>query len=204
MSLLVTQSLIGAWNYLLRENPYSDATTEDTAMDDFMKTLRREPTPTTEAMQNGIDFEEMVTLILAGEKVCEKDPWFNAAKEISGILAGAQLQVKISKHVELEGEDVVLHGRLDALKAGTIYDIKFSKGYDRGKFINSPQHPLYLDICPDANEFSYLISDGNNVWTETYRREEVQSIQYVVRLMFGWLKAHDLWETYTTYWGSTK
>jgi len=204
MSLLVTQSLISSWNYLLRENPYSDATTEDTAMDEFITVLRRFPTPITEAIQNGIDFEEMVTRILGGFYVSDKDPWFSAAKKIAGILSGAQLQVKVSKHIEIEGNDVLLYGRLDALKAGTIYDIKFSKGYDRGKYIHSPQHPMYLDIVPDADEFSYLISDGINVWTETYRREEVQSIQYVVQLMFGWLKDHNLWETYETCWGSAK
>ena len=41
----------------MKENPYEDMTTERDPMGEFMQTLRREPTPTTEAMQNGIKFE---------------------------------------------------------------------------------------------------------------------------------------------------
>ena len=61
MRFLITHSLLSAWLYSLKENPFADATTEDTSKEDFMKVLRREPTPTNEAMQNGIDFENLVT-----------------------------------------------------------------------------------------------------------------------------------------------
>ena len=40
---LMTHSLLYSWQYALRENPYEDATTEDTSMLDFSRTLRREP-----------------------------------------------------------------------------------------------------------------------------------------------------------------
>ena len=57
MAFLMTHSLLSAWLYSLKENPFADATTEDTAKEDFLRVLRREPTPTTEAMQKGIDLK---------------------------------------------------------------------------------------------------------------------------------------------------
>ena len=51
-------------------------TTERDPMGEFMQTLRREPTPTTEAMQNGIKFEDMVTNIING-RADPNDPGSN-------------------------------------------------------------------------------------------------------------------------------
>ena len=51
---LMTHSLLASWLYTMKENPYEDMTTERDPMGEFMQTLRREPTLTTEAMQNGI------------------------------------------------------------------------------------------------------------------------------------------------------
>lgn len=55
---LMTHSLLASWLYTMKENPYEDMTTERDPMSEFMQTLRRDPTPTTEAMQNGIKFED--------------------------------------------------------------------------------------------------------------------------------------------------
>ena len=57
---LMTHSLLASWLYTMKENPYEDMTTERDPMGEFMQTLRREPTPTTEAMQNGIKFDAAV------------------------------------------------------------------------------------------------------------------------------------------------
>jgi len=56
---LMTHSLLASWLYTMKENPYEDMTTERDPMSEFMQTLRRDPTPTTEAMQNGIKFEDI-------------------------------------------------------------------------------------------------------------------------------------------------
>ena len=73
------------------------------------------------------------------------------------------------KLVEVNGMEFVLYGRLDTLKAGTIYDIKFSGSYDKGKYVDSTQHPTYMELIPEADQFTYVVSNGQNVWTETYR-----------------------------------
>ena len=114
---LMTHSLLASWLYTMKGNPYEDMTTERDPMGEFMLTLRREPTPTTEAMQNGIDFENLVTDIING-RADPNDPWHAAAEKVARRCAGGVLQYKAKKIVEVGGMSLLLYGRLDCLKAG--------------------------------------------------------------------------------------
>ena len=221
MAYMITHSLLSSWLYSMKENPFADATTEDTSKEDFLRVLRREPTPTTEAMQNGIDFENLVTEICTFNAEAQtslisatptlesllpdairSNPWFDAALKVAGYARGGQLQCTASKYITLQGLDLLLYGRLDVLKAGHIYDIKFSKTYDRGKYIASTQHPMYLELVPPALDFSYLVSNGTDVWTETYRRDETPSIYPIVTDFLRWLEATGLMPVYLQHWGA--
>lgn len=149
---LMTHSLLASWLYTMKGNPYEDMTTERDPMGEFMQTLRREPTPTTEAMQNGIKFEDMVTDIING-RADPNDPWHAAAEKVARRCAGGVLQYKAKKIVEVGGMSLLLYGRLDCLKAGEIIDIKFTKSYDTGKFFSSTQHPTYFELVPEARQY---------------------------------------------------
>lgn len=201
MSYLMTQSLISSWMYAMKENPYADATTDDTAYSDFLKTLRKEPTETNEALQNGIYLENLVEKIVKGED-CTGADWFDAAAEIAHYLRGAQMQVKVSKSVVVKGVEIVLYGRLDALKAGVIYDIKYTGNYEAGKYLGSPQHPMYFALVPEATEFVYLASNGSNVWPERYSREEAADIETIVSQFIDWLAMTGLYDEYIAHWKS--
>lgn len=196
---LMTHSLLSSWLYAIKENPYEDATSERDPMAEFMLTLRREPTPTTEAMQKGIDFEDLVTAIVAGKG----DPghsWYSAASKVAAIIGGGVLQYRARKEVYAGGLSLVLYGRLDALRAGGIYDIKFSRGYERGKYFGSTQHPVYLELVPEAQHFTYIVSNGSEVWTEQYRREKTPSVYPVISDFLDWLNARDLLGLYREKW----
>lgn len=198
---MVTHSLLSSWLYAMKDNPYADVENEpDDPLEEFQRVLNREPTKTTEAMQNGIDFEDLVTDIWSGDEVDQSNPWFESAQMIADIVAGGLLQVKCGKTIQINGMNIFLYGRLDALKAGIIYDIKLSKGYERGKFYESTQHPMYFELVPDAYSFSYLVSDGRNFWTETYRRDEVQSIIPTISGFLEWLNDNGLMDTYKDKW----
>ncbi len=198
---LMTHSLLSSWLYAMKGNPYEDATTEKDAFAEFMMTLCREPTPTNEAMQKGIDFENLVTAIVNGEQTPpDLDKWYDAAHEVAEIVRGGLLQYKAKKEIEVAGITFLLYGRLDALKAGVVYDIKFSSSYDKGKFVTSTQHPTYLMLIPDAYEFTYLVSNGGSVWKETYRRDETADIREVISDFVSWLEANDLMDTYKEHW----
>lgn len=196
---MVTHSLLNSWNYALKENPYEDASSERDPMADFMATLRREPIPVNEAMQNGNDFEALVTSILEGRGT-PAHRWDEAARAVATRIKGAQLQHKASRTVRVGNMDVFLYGRLDALKAGVVYDIKFSQNYDIGNYYDSTQHPMYMTLVPAATDFVYLVSNGTNVWMEHYTRENTPDILVTVQQFFDWLTTMGLMDTYKEHW----
>ena len=196
---LMTHSLLSSWLYAISDNPYEDATTERDPMEEFMQVLRREPTETTEAMQKGIDFEDLVTDIVNGHGDPE-NKWFAAAQKVAAIVSGGQLQYKARRRITVSGMEFVLYGRLDCPKAGTIVDIKFSSKYDRGKYFDSTQHPTYMEIIPEAVQFVYVISNGTEVWTEPYRRDEVTDIKPIISDFISWLDAVGLMPVYKEKW----
>lgn len=198
---LITHSLLSSWLYAMKDNPFEDSTTERNPFDEFMKTLRREPTETTDAMQKGINFENLVTAITEGNDD-RTNNWYEAAERIARIVQGGQLQYKAFKEIKVNGMTFLLYGRLDALKAGVIYDIKFSGNYDAGKYFTSTQHPTYLELVPEAKEFTYLISNGSGVWAETYRREETLSIIPIISDFIEWLSVFGLMDIYREKWKS--
>lgn len=201
MAFLMTHSLLSAWLYSMQDNPFADATQEDTSKEDFLRVLKREPTPTTEAMQNGIDFEDLVTELVRGEQPNPaKAPWMEPAEKVARIIRGGQLQYVATRKVVVDRTEFLLYGRLDALKAGRIYDIKFSKSYERGKYIDSTQHPMYLELLPSTESFTYLVSNGTELWTEQYRRDETRSIYPIIRDFMAYLDGTGLMQIYREHW----
>ena len=196
---LMTHSLLASWLYAMKENPYEDATTERDPYSEFLHVLRREPTPTTEAMQKGIDFENLVTNIVNGAGD-SKGRWYDAARKVAGYVRGGILQYKARRIITVRNVELVLYGRLDCLKAGVIQDIKFSGSYERGKYFSSTQHPTYFEIVPEAKSFVYLVSNGSEVWTERYFREETPSILPTISDFLEWLDALELAPLYKEKW----
>ena len=217
----MTHSLLSSWLYAMSDYPYADMTTEYNSMEEFLKVLRREPTETTEAMQNGIIFEDLITAILQGNETfgffemydqdsmnglipaeTSEHKWYEASLKAANRVRGGTLQFKAYKQITVNGMDFLVHGRLDVLKAGEIIDIKFSKGYDRGKYFDSTQHPMYFELVPEAGKFTYLVSNGNEVWEETYRRDEAGDIKSVISDFVDWLNATGYMALYMEHWAA--
>ena len=196
---LITHSLLSSWLYALKENPYEDATSERDPLQEFLRVLRREPTETTEAMQNGIDFENLVGNVVYGSGDPE-NRWYKAAEKVANRVRGGIPQVKISRQVQVSGYTLVLHGRLDWLKAGEIFDVKFTKNYDPGKYFSSTQHPMYFELVPEAQSFTYIVSNGSGVWPETYRRDESTSILPIISDFLEWLTVTGYMDLYQKHW----
>lgn len=198
---LMTHSLLSSWLYCIKGNPYDDATSEKQPFEDFVKVLRREPTETTEAMWNGINFENLVDAIVRGEGDPE-DKWYACAVKVADRVRGGVPQVKLNKEVQVNGYTLLLHGRLDWLKAGEIVDVKFTKSYDSGKYFDSTQHPMYFALAPEANTFTYLVSNGSGVWSEAYRRDETRSIIPIIADFLEWLVITGYMDMYQQYWAA--
>lgn len=197
---LMTHSLLSSWLYAMKSSPYEDASTERDTYQEFLQTLRREPTETTDAMRNGIEFEDLVTGIANGHDVDMSHKWYSAASKAAEYVKGGVCQYKAKTEITVSGESILLYGRIDFLKAGKVIDTKFSKSYDRGKYLDSTQHPVYLRLIPEADEFVYLVSNGSEVWTETYRRDETPDIEPIIEDFLFFLTERGLMDTYKKYW----
>ena len=200
---LMTHSLLYSWLFAVKGNPHETAESDRDYYAEFLTTLRREPTPTTEAMQKGIDFEDLVTAIVNDDFDAMQrydDKWLDAAYKVADVVSGGVLQYRAKKESQVAGMTCLLYGRLDALKDGEIIDIKFSSSYERGKYVGSTQHPTYLELVPQASRFTYIVTNGTEVWKEPYRRDETPEIAPIIADFVSWLDANDLMDTYKEKW----
>ena len=191
MTVRITQSLLSAWVWSFKK---------DEGYEEFLQALRREKKPMTQAMLDGIKFENVLNSALKGEKIPEDHEWYKVITEMAAELDGAQQQVNLYREIEVGGQQFLLHGVLDYLRAGHIWDCKFSKRYELNKYLTSPQTPMYLDLVPEAFDFTYIVSDGKYVYRERYPREIVPSISITINQFQKYLLQHNLWEIYEQYW----
>jgi len=189
--LRITQSLLAEWQYSFKK--------ED-GWDTFLAALNREKKPVSKAMLDGQRFENVLNSVLDGETIDPEHEWYKPVRQLAKYLDGAQQQVALFREVEIDGQPMLLYGVLDYLKAGVIYDTKFSKSYHLNKYLKSPQHPMYLELVPEARRFEYLSSDGIWVYRECYPREIVEPIEPTIRQFLAFLKQHDLFQTYQEKW----
>ena len=170
---LITPSLLNSWKYAISlENEYGN-------LEEFKKVLLREPIEPNEAIITGYKYEEFM--------IKNYEPTKNGC-----------YQVKLSKIIETNTGKYVLYGRLDCLKAGKIFDYKYTGSYDVGKFFNNYQTLVYFELCPEAKEFEYLICNNYsdkknleelNIYHEVYQREDIKNnIKIEIDDFISWLK----------------
>ncbi len=204
MRFLITQSLLSSWAYTF--NAYEGY--EEDAYEDFLRTLRREPGEQTDAMKKGIDFENLVYSIAGGTYKAQdgkQEAYYEGASKVAEIIKGAPVQVKASRELEIGGMTFLVYGILDALKAGTIYDVKYLNGSlgstdVYGKYLSSAQHPAYFYIVPEAKEFKYLLSDGQDIYIEEYRREDTRFIGDIIEAFIRSISGWNLLDLYREKW----
>lgn len=171
--------------------------------EDFLKTLKREPIQPNKNMLMGQHFENVLNATLNGAELPTTHEWYKPiTEELYHTLYGAQQQVRLSRDINICGINFVLYGVFDFLKAGVIYDTKYSKTYDVGKYLDSPQHPTYFALCPEAYEFQYKICDGTYIYTETYRPDETEPVETTIKHFLNFLDKQNLFEIYCDGWRS--
>lgn len=173
---LITPSLYSSYVYYAETDfsVYGDSADEwaKKAYEDWLNCLNKVQTPTTEAQQRGIDFENAVHALSSGEPEKtefaddKEEAEYATAREIAAKVKGGMWQEVLKK----ETKDYLLYGRADVILRNHIYDIKRVSQYEVGKYQKSIQHLLYLE-CAGLDNFEYLVSDGRNVYAEYYQRE---------------------------------
>ena len=192
----LTASLLNSW---LRA---TDPDAEGNEYADFLADLGREQRPTGPAAQMGIDFENTVDQASQGiyDKTEEPSADLAAAIAFGNRLKGAGYQVKAMKQTEVCGVPLNLVGIADFVKAGVITDIKRVMRYEYGKYQNSVQHPMYMELWPEAIRFDYLIWDGKYAYAETYRRGDFEPVTGTIQRFLNYLDAAGLTYTYFSHW----
>jgi hypothetical protein len=181
ISYLITPTLLNSLKYYLGSD-YANR-------EDFLKTLSREKFEPNEAMQKGIDFENTLECICNGG-ITNIENYKEVFQEFSKILKGGYWQESVKKEIEVAGTRILLYGRCDVIKGDTVYDIKYTKNYNLGKFQESTQHLIYM-FCSGLDKFKYLVSDLKSYWIEEYvkqsnieaklRSEVMQFLDYLDR-----------------------
>ena len=190
--LKITQSLLSNWQYI---------ELIDSGWERFIAALNREEYPASEAIYRGKEFEKLVNDAVDGMLPPENHQWLDPVKQLGLYLNGSMKQVEIRKNITVDGLNIQLHGILDFLKAGVIYDTKFCAGqYHTNKYLNSPQHPMYFELVPQAYAFQYLICDGKNIYTEEYRPEDTEPIQYRISRFLKFIERCHLEENLMKNW----
>ena len=189
---LITQSLLSSWQYGIASGDISE----------FREALERKRKPPTKAMLDGQRFENVVESVATGIAIEPDHEWYRPVTEIAEIVKDGQYQVKLSRDLTVDGITFVCYGILDFLKCGVIYDTKFSKTYHIGKYLDSPQHPMYFYLCPEAYKFEYIISDGKWVYREQYTPDEITPIESTIKHFMDFTEAFGLVDTYCENWTS--
>lgn len=154
MKYLITPSLYNAWYWYKK--------LESSTKEDFLNTLNKVPFPQNENMLAGIKFEDDIRAYTLGnpsENEC--------VTEFGEILKNALWQEVVKKDLKTDYYDLLLYGKVDAIANKKIYDVKFTKNYDIGKYEYSIQHLLYM-YCSGINDFEYLVSNGHATYKEAY------------------------------------
>lgn len=168
-------------------------------LEDFIKVLNKEQFEPTESILKGFEFEKYMQ------------------ENYEETLNGAY-QVKVSK----EYGDYLLYGIIDCLKGGIIYDYKYTKNYEVGKFFNNHQTLMYLEMVPEASKMVYLITNKfdkteypdidfkntarieyevGDIFREEYTKDLFpETMETVIHKFEEWLKMYGLYETYTEKW----
>lgn len=201
MKTRITKTLLDSYAYMF--DCYEGG--EEEAYESFLKTLKREPIEETEAIANGKAFEAMVQALAEGREVTP-GKWENGARKVAEIVKGGQWQVHVDTDVTVDGRTFWLHGFCDVVKAGVIYDIKFkNKSFNAldlyGSYRDHSQHSAYLKCLPEAYEFVYLVSDGEELYTEAYNRLNSRPIEDYIRDFMNWLQTKpELLKIYEERW----
>lgn len=170
-------------------------------LEDFIKVLNKEEFKPTESILKGFEYEKYMQ------------------ENFEETLNGAY-QVKVSK----EYDDYLLYGIVDCLKGGIIYDYKYTKHYEVGKFFNNHQTLMYLEMIPEAKKMVYLITDKfvkemplsaplnyeycgeyeykvGDIYREEYTKDMFpETIDSILHKFEEWLKQYNLFDLYAEKW----
>ena len=221
MKYLITSSLLDSYDWL-KSCPKN---WQQRALDDFIAMIKRQPRPTSEACQRGIDFERHICDNCNEMKPADfgsyaewywkskgcKDERLEKAVYVSEKIAEAcrngQQQVTVMKDIEFDGNEYHLFGYADIVFPQKIIDIK-TTGYYKGDepYLKRSQHYLY-SLCTGIKDFEYVIAVFSGKYPSEVKRVNIsmiddectENLHKKIRVVTRFIKNAGLWEDYKDY-----
>jgi len=196
---LMTYSLLDSWLWWV-DNEWGDS---DQARKDFETTLNRKRIPDNIYMQAGRDFESCVRLVDRGNILLEfpQPPYGSCVWQVAEKIKGGAWQASGYLDVVINKKNYLLYGKSDVLRGPEVFDIKFTRKYQTGKYYKKLQHPMYFACFPAIDTLTYLISNGKEVFEEVYRREDTSRIEDTIYEFQQWLANYPNYQdTYYEKW----
>lgn len=197
----ITKSLLSSYDYMFE----CFESVQDDAKEAFLSALTRVKEPPNENMVNGLLFEDEVYKVAHGKQEKAHDKWQKGIELVAHEIMGAPVQIKLFRDFSVCGMDFRCVGVLDALQKGIIYDVKYlNKSFGSvdvyGKYLHSPQHSAYFFLVPEAKEFRYLVSDGQDLYTEVYYPKDIKPFPEITEEFIEGIKEMGLLEVYKEHW----
>lgn len=175
MKYLITVSLLNSFSFFMSE--YGDR-------EDFIRMLNKE-FHSNEYIERGIKFEDDILeynksgilpefnqeIKLTETRLNNHNLMCDCIREFGDEVKGGFWQKSFSKTIKIGDDNFVIYGRADVVKEDTIYDIKYTKKYDLGKYKDSMQHRIEL-ACSDFPTFKYIVSDLKDTYVEEYQKSD--------------------------------
>jgi len=140
----------------------------DKPMDELIDCLNKVKTPPNEAMQKGIQFEEDIMAYQNGRYIGEVSDCSDMIAKVSDIIGENPLwQETVFAPMLTSCGEVMTYGKADAVNKDWVFDIKYSKSYETGKYASSIQHLIYMHAT-GIEQFAYLIGTPNRFYREDY------------------------------------
>lgn len=128
----------------------------DMELSDLLARLRRETEPT-EAMAAGIAFHTILENADVGELTEVTQDGYTFRFDLDAEIALPRIrELKLEKVYRVDGIDVTLVGKVDALSGLTVYDHKTTSRFDAENYADAIQWRAYLDMF-GARKFIYNV-----------------------------------------------
>ena len=218
MKYLLTYTLLNSWKYWLDYDEEDDSK----AKKDFENTLNKVSFDN-RYIQAGKEFETWIRLCcdlgysvfhdtqcngdiqIVNHKVVlpAHDSYAMCIKEIAYEVKNGVWQVPNSIDINISGQLFVLYSKSDVLRGPDLYDIKYTTNYQGMKYYDSCQHRIYFKCFQGVQDCHYLVSNGKEVYRETYHRDETESIMPMIRDFWSWLNQFpDYLRSFKEHWKS--
>lgn len=154
----------------------------------ILSKLSRVKFPQSNAMLRGIALEKAVN---SPEVSYYADGFYfkkNIIEEIREHVQGGATSVYSETILKWNDKEILLYGIADYVKQNKVIDLKSTKQYSVGKYLNNFQHHCYpLTHNKEGvgiDEFEYLVTDFKEVFKETYSYNPSESISKVLDACF--------------------